>query len=69
MLTKATDDLIKDFSKIAGALLVLFGLMCLRAWLVSICAALLAPSFTLGFWQWFLIVATFRALIATDKAE
>jgi hypothetical protein len=69
MLTKATDDLIKDFSKFAGALLVVFGLMCLRAWLVSICAGLLVPSFTLGFWQWFLIVATFRTLIATDKVE
>jgi hypothetical protein len=69
MLTKATDDLIKDFSKIGGALLVVFGLMCLRAWLVSICAGLLVPGFTLGFWQWFLIVATFRTLIATDKVE
>ncbi len=69
MITKATDDLIKDFSKIAATLLVAFGLLCLRAWLVSVCAALLAPSFTLGFWQWFLIAATFRTLIATDKAE
>ena len=69
MLTKATDDLIKDFSKIAATLLVAFGLLCLRTWLVSVCAALLVPSFTLGFWQWFLIVATFRTLIATDKVE
>lgn len=67
MLTKATDDLLKDFSKITGALLVLFGLMCLRVWLVSVCAGLLVPSLTLGFWQWFLIVATFRMLIASDK--
>ncbi len=67
MLTKATDDLLKDFSKLAGALLVIFGLMCLRAWLISICVGLLIPSFTLGFWQWFLIAATFRMLIASDK--
>lgn len=67
MLTKATDDLLKDFSKLTGALLVLFGLMCLRVWLVSVCAGLLVPSLTLGFWQWFLIVATFRMLIASDK--
>jgi hypothetical protein len=67
MLTKATDDLLKDFSKFAGALLVIFGLMCLRAWLISICVGLLIPSFALGFWQWFLIAATFRMLIASDK--
>ena len=67
MLTKATDDLLKDFSKLAGELLAIFAVMCLRAWLISICVGLLIPSFTLGFWQWFLIAATFRMLIATDK--
>jgi hypothetical protein len=44
-------------------------MLCLRAWLVSICAGLLIPGFVLGFWNWVLIVATFRFLIATDKAE
>lgn len=66
MLTKATDDLIKDFSKIAGAVLAYFGFICLRAWLVSICAGFLFPAFFLGFWQWVLIVATFRFLIVTE---
>ena len=67
MLTKTTDDLLKDFSKLAGEILAIFTVMCLRAWLLSTCVNLLAPSFTLGFWQWFLIVMTFRILIATDK--
>ena len=67
MLTKATDDLIKDFSKIGGAILAYFGFICLRAWLVSICTGFLFPAFSLGFWQWVLIVATFRFLIATDS--
>lgn len=67
MLTKATDDLLKDFSKLAGEILAIFAVMCLRAWLLSICVGLLAPSFTLSFWQWFLIAATFRMLIASDK--
>jgi hypothetical protein len=49
MLTKATDDLIKDFSKIAATLLVAFGLLCLRTWLVSVCAALLVPASRLVF--------------------
>lgn len=67
MLTKATDDLLKDFSKLAGELIAILAIMCLRAWLLSICVGLLIPSFTLGFWQWLLIAATFRMLIATDK--
>lgn len=69
MLTKSTDDLLKDLSKTAGVLLVAFGVLCLRAWLVSICAGFLFPGFVLGFWYWVLIVATFRFLIAADKAE
>lgn len=69
MLTKATDDFLKDLSRTIAVLLVAFGTLCLQTWLVSISAGLLAPSFTLGFWQWFVIVGTFRLLIATDKAE
>ena len=67
MLTKTTDDLLKDFSKLLGGILAIFIVMCLRAWLLSICAGLLFPSVVLGFWQWFLIAITFRILIATDK--
>jgi len=67
VLTKTTDDLLKDISKTVAALLVAFGILCLRAWLASICADLLLPGFSLGFWNWVLIVATFRFLIATDK--
>jgi hypothetical protein len=67
VLTKTTDDLLKDFSKLAGEILAIFTVMCLRAWLLSICAGLLFPSVVLGFWQWFLIAITFRILIATDK--
>ena len=69
MLTKATDDLIKDFSKIAGEVLAIFALMCLRAWLLSICAGLLFPGILLGFWQWFLVSLTVRLLVVSTKAE
>lgn len=69
MITKATDDLLKDLSKTVAVLLVEFGLLCLRAWLVSICASLFVPAFSLGFWDWMLVVVTFRFLIATEKAE
>lgn len=68
MITKTTDDLLQDFSKITGEIIVIFGVMCVRAWLLSTCVGLLAPGFTLGFWQWFLIAAAFRILIASDKA-
>ena len=67
MLTKATDDLIKDFSKIVAVFVMGFALICLRAWLVSICAGLFFPGFALGFWNWVLVVATFRFMIATDS--
>ena len=66
-ISKTTDDLIKDFSKLAGAFLAGFALICLRAWLVSICASLFFPSFALSFWNWVLVVATFRFVIATDS--
>jgi hypothetical protein len=69
MSTKTTDDLLKDLSRTIALLLVGFGTLCLQTWLVTICAGFLAPAFTLGFWQWFTIVATFRLLIWTNKAE
>lgn len=69
MLTKATDDLIKDFSKIAGEILAIFGIMCARAWLLSICAGMLFPTVLLGFWQWFLIALTFRILIYPNTSK
>jgi hypothetical protein len=69
VLTKTTDDLLKDLSKTIALLLVGFGTLCLQAWLVSICAGLLVPAFSLNFWNWVLIVATFRFLLATNKSE
>jgi hypothetical protein len=69
VITKATDDLIKDLSKIAGEIIAIFGLMCLRAWLLSICAGLLLPAVSLGFWQWFLVSLTIRLLVVPTKAK
>ncbi len=68
MLTKTTDDLLKDFSKIAGEVLAIFGVMCVRAWLLSICAGLLFPGLLLGFWQWFLVALTVRLLVVSTKS-
>jgi hypothetical protein len=68
VLTKTTDDLLKDFSKIAGEVLAIFGVMCVRAWLLSICAGLLFPGLLLGFWQWFLVALTVRLLVVSTKS-
>ena len=67
MLTKTTDDLLKDLSKTAGQLLVGFCFLCLRAWLLSICVGLFFPSFVLGFWQWVLVMFAFRFIICFDN--
>ena len=69
MLTKTTDDLLKDLSKAGAQLLAGFCLLCLRAWLLSICVGLFFPSFVLGFWQWALVTLTFRLIIYFDNGE
>ena len=66
-LSESTDEFIQNTSKIGAVLLASFGFICLRAWLVSICAGLLFPGLVLSFWNWALIVATFRFVIATDS--
>lgn len=68
MITKTTDDLIQDLSKLAGEIIATFGVMCLRAWLLSICAGLLFPGILLGFWQWFLVALTVRLLVVSTKS-
>jgi hypothetical protein len=44
---------------IAGVLI-----LCLRAWLLSLCASWLLPGLTLAYWQWVVVVLSFRSLIA-----
>jgi len=69
MLSPATEDPIKTVSKICAQLLVGFCLLCLRAWLLSICVGLFFPSFVLGFWQWALVTLTFRLIIYFDNGK
>jgi len=69
MLSPTTEDFIQTASKIGGQLLASFGLLCLRAWLLSICVGLFFPSFVLGFWQWALVTLTFRLIIYFDNGE
>lgn len=42
---------------------------CLRAWMLSLCAAILFPTFALGFWQWWLLAFTFRLMTAPERTS
>ena len=55
--------------KFIGLALSVFLVGCLRAWVLSICAAMFFPGFTLGFWQWWLVAYTFRLMIAPSPAS
>ena len=59
----APDKKRKDLSYFTGLIIGVFVLTALRAWLVSLCSAIFFPAFVLGFWQWFLLVFTFRLMI------
>jgi hypothetical protein len=62
-LSPTQDDSLKVVSKVIAEILVAFGFICLRSWLLSICVGWIFPGFILGFWQWVLIVITIRMLI------
>ena len=70
-LSPAQDDLLKALSKAIAQIVIGFGVLALQAWLLSICAGYFAPSFVLGFWQWYVVAGTFRWLVystnQTDK--
>jgi len=69
-LSPTHDDPLQVISKGIAEILVTFGLICLRSWLLSICVGWIVPGFTLGFWQWALIASTIRMLIwPTNKTD
>jgi hypothetical protein len=57
-----SDDTAEKLGKLTGLALSVFLINCLRAWLLSLCAAIFFPSFALGFWQWWLLAYTFRLM-------
>lgn len=59
----------EKLGKLVGLALGVFLVGCLRAWVLSICVAMFFPSFTLGFWQWWLLAYTFRLMIAPSSAS
>lgn len=63
------DDTATKLGKLVGLALSVFLTVCLRAWLLSMCAAIFFPTFALGFWQWWLLAFTFRLMIAPSSAS
>ena len=53
--------------KIVGGILAVLLLLCLRAWLLSLCVSLIVPGFALLFWQWLLIAFTARLFFVSVK--
>ena len=56
---EAREVLAEGIGKILGFIFVLN----IQAWLVSLCVSFVAPMAFLPFWQWLVIVFTFRFLL------
>jgi hypothetical protein len=50
--------------KAVGQIVVILAVTAWRAYLLSLCSSLLFPLVVLSFWQWCLIVITFRVMTA-----
>ena len=64
MPTINTQEAAEALGRVAGLVISACLFLCLRAWLLSLCVALVAPSVTLSFWQWLLIAFTARLFLA-----
>jgi hypothetical protein len=64
-----SDDTAAKLGRLAGLSISAFLITCLRAWMLSLCAAILFPTFMLGFWQWWLLAFTFRLMTGTDRTS
>lgn len=64
-----SDDTAAKLGRLVGLGISAFLLTSLRAWMLSLCAAILFPTFALGFWQWWLLVFTFRLMTAPERAS
>jgi hypothetical protein len=64
-----SDDTATKLGRLVGLSISAFLITCLRAWMLSLCAAILFPTFVLGFWQWWLLAFTFRLMTGTDRTS
>lgn len=69
MTTTKTQGTAEALGKIFGAIIAAALFLCLRAWLLSLCVALIIPGFVLPFWQWALIAFTARFFLVGSAKD
>lgn len=67
MATIKIQDAAEALGKIFGLIIAAALFLCLRAWLLSLCVALIIPGFVLPFWQWLLIAFTARLFLVPPQ--
>lgn len=65
----SSNDTTKELARLTALCISALLTSCLRAWMLSLCAAILFPTFVLGFWQWWLLAVTFRLMTGTDRTS
>ena len=65
----SSNNTAEKLGQLASLCISAFLITCLRAWMLSLCAAILFPTFVLGFWQWWLLAFTFRLMTGTDRTS
>ena len=63
------EELPEALGKLLGVIVFGFMLVCLRGYLLMLCASWLAPFLVLPFWQWAVISFTIRIMIAPPLAS
>lgn len=58
-----TDTNEKENARYVGGIFYTFLITCFRAFLLSVCVSLILPTFSLTFWQWWLIAYTVRLFV------
>jgi hypothetical protein len=60
-MTKLTVDA-ETIGEAVGEIAVGFGFVCLNAWLLSIAMSWFFPMLILSFWQWVLVIMTYKSI-------
>jgi hypothetical protein len=63
-MSNDSTEAVEIAGKAVGQIVVILAVTAWRAYLLSLCSSLLFPLVVLSFWQWCLIVITFRVMTA-----
>jgi hypothetical protein len=61
-MSNDSTEAVEIAGKAVGQIVVILAVTAWRAYLLSLCSALLFPLVVLSFWQWCLIAITFRLM-------